>query len=153
MSYNPKPLFDAARTTALKLGVFAKVNGHEPKNPPGQGMTLSMWLDELRPIPTSGLASTSAVLVLGARIQTPMIQEAQDAVEIGVAATAVALVGGLHADLRAGGLLRTIDVFGGESGIRLEGKAGYLTHDQKEYRVFTLRIPMVVNDVWAQLTA
>ncbi len=150
MSLDSNALINGARSIAATLGVFAKINGHEPKNAPGQGLTLSLWLDRIRPVRTSGLASTSALVVMNARIQTPFLSEPQDDIDPRLANAAGLLIGAYTADFTLGGLVRKIDLLGA-NGIALEGQAGYIEQDRKEFRVFTLSIPLVVNDCWPQV--
>jgi len=51
---------------------------------------------------------------------------------------------------RYDGLLRQIDVLGAY-GIPLEATAGYLSTGGNEYRVLTIVVPAIVNDLWEQV--
>lgn len=149
MALDAGALTNATINPALTLGVFAKVNGHEPKNAPGKGLTCSFWLDRIRPITSSGLNTTTLLVVFNARIQSDMLAEPQDDIDPRLAEAAGLLFNAYHSDLTLGGLVRTIDVFGSE-GVRLEGRAGYLEQDRRQFRIFTLTVPLIVNDVWTQ---
>jgi len=48
-----------------------------------------------------------------------------------------------------GGLVRDVDV-NGEFGTPLEAVYGYVAIDGAMYRVATITIPVIVNDVWTQ---
>jgi hypothetical protein len=50
-------------------------------------------------------------------------------------------------DFTLGGLVRNVDVRGAD-GAPLDGQAGYLKQDEVLYRVFTITLPVVVNDAW-----
>lgn len=149
MALAPKPLTAALESHALKLGVFRRVNVQEPKNAPGQGLTCSIWLDEIRPA-RSGINSTSALVVYKARIQSDMLAKPLDDIDPRIATAVSAFIGAVTMDHRLGGLVRSVDIFGAE-GIRLGGLMGYMNQDGREYRVFVLSIPLVVNDVWPQV--
>jgi hypothetical protein len=149
MALDGKALINAVVSHAETLGMFARVNGHEPKNAPGLGVTLSFWLDRIRPITSSGLNSTSALVVVNARLQSPMLAEPQDDIDPELTEGVSLLFNAYHQDLTLGGRVRAIDVFG-QQGFRLEGRAGYIEQDRRQFRIFTLTVPLLVNDVWTQ---
>ena len=149
MSLNSGSILKALITDAKTLGVFRKVNGHEPKNAPGQGTSLAFWLDRIRPARSSGLNSTSGLLVCNARAQSPMLADPQDEIDPELARAADLLLGRYIAGFTLGGLVRKIDVRGQE-GIPLEGRFAYLEQDRRQFRTFELTIPMIVNDCWTE---
>src|SRR5260221_13184426 len=65
----------------MTLGVFDRVNTHEPKNAPGNGLSCSIWTDVVEPLPdASGLAATSGRVAFHVRCMSNMLQSPQDAI-------------------------------------------------------------------------
>lgn len=144
-------IFDQVVSKPMTLGLFERVNGHEPKNAPGNGLTAAVWLDRILSAPAgSGLAATSGVLVFNVRCYTSMLTEPQDAIDPNLAAAAVVTMAAYTGDFDLGGTVRNIDLLGA-TGQSLSGQAGYLNLDSKLYRVITLTVPAIVNDMWDQV--
>jgi hypothetical protein len=143
-------VLDAAVSHAMALGLFERVNGHEPKNAPGSGLTAAVWVDYIGPhAAQSGLAATSARLVLNVRAYTSMLADPQDAIDPRVVAAVGALMGEYSGDFDFGGAVESVDLLG-RAGPPMSAQAGYLNQDQKLYRVMTITVPVIVNDVWTQ---
>lgn len=135
---------------ARRTGLFEKVNGHEPKNSPGNGLTAAAWVDTIDPVAiASGLAVTSARVAVLVRIYTNMLMEPQDAIDPNIVNAVSVLMGEYSGDFDLGGLVRNVDLLGSH-GVPLRAQAGYLEHDKKLYRVMTITVPLIVNDVWNQ---
>lgn len=136
---------------AATLGRFDQIAGHEPKNKPGNGISLALWLDEVRAWGHgSGLASTSALVTWNARASVPMLREPLDRIDTDLGAAGAAYMEALAGGFTLGGTVRNVDLLGEASGIPLLGKAGYLNQDGSLFRVFTITIPMIVNDVFVE---
>lgn len=153
-------LNDALVSHAQALGIFDSVNGHEPRSAPGHGLTYSLWVQTLRPFAQqSGLAVTSAALIYNARIymQMPLANPATargyelDGVDPRLTDAAAALIASYSADFTLDGLVSHVDLLG-RTGVQfgLGAEAGYLEQDRILFRVLTLTIPLVLNDVFAQ---
>ena len=141
---------DAALGHAQASGWFDRVIGHEPKNAPGDGLTLALWVDGFQPIPArSGLTATSARIGLSARLYMPMLHEPQDEIDPTLLSAADQLIADYSGDFTLGGLVAQVDLLGAH-GEPLGGRAGYLEHDGKVFRVFALAVPLIVNDLWEQ---
>lgn len=140
-------ILNAIVSHALSTGYLDQVNQHEPKNRPGHGITGAVWVDHIRPVQSSGLNSTSVVMVFNLRLYTSTLQEPQDAIDPEMVRTIDALFTAYIGDFTLGGLARGVDVRGIE-GAPLDGQAGYLKQDEVLYRVFTITLPVVVNDAW-----
>ena len=151
MSFDYQALEDAAVSAALTLGLFDKVQGHEPKNAPGHGLTAAVWAQEIRPIQAGGLAATSGRVELATRVYTNMLREPQDAIDPAVLKAADALMAAYSGnfDLDIAGV-RCVDLLG-MYGDPLSARAGYLNQDGKLYRVMTVTVPVIVNDLWVQV--
>ncbi len=147
---NTSAILDAARAHAMALGRFERVSQHEPKNAPGSGLTCAIWADSIQPVAAaSGLAATSARLVLMVRVYTSMLAEPQDEIDPAVIAAVDALIGAYHSDFTLGGLVRNVDVLG-QHGAPLAAQAGYLNQDNRIFRVMTITLPLIVSDAWTQ---
>lgn len=143
-------IIDAVVSHNLASGRFERVNGHEPKSAPGNGLTAAVWADRLGPVAAaSGLAATSARLVLMNRLYSPFIQEPQDAIDPNLLAAADILMAAYSGDFELGGLIRDVDLLGAH-GVPLEGQAGYLNQDSTLFRVYTITLPLIINDAWSQ---
>jgi hypothetical protein len=149
-----RAIVDAVASHAAASGHFdSAVNKHEPKSPPGHGLSASVWAQRLRPVPAaSGLRSTSALLVLNLRVQAGMLQEPQDDIDPYILDAVDALMIAYSGDFTLGGLVRNVDLLG-QSGVALAAEAGYLTIGGQQggmYRVMVITIPMIINDAWEQ---
>jgi hypothetical protein len=144
-------LVDHLVSTALELGVFRSVNYHEPKSSPGSGLRLALWAQSIEPIAgASGLASTSGYVVANARAYGNMLAKPEDDVDPRIMTAMTTLIGGYSADFTLGGTIRNVDLLG-EYGQKLEAQAGYITIASAMYRIMTLTIPCIVNDMWTQV--
>jgi len=141
---------------AAALGYFEAVNGHEPKRAPQTGgLTAAVWLDRISPVLSSGLASTTVRVTVQGRIYTSMLAEPQDAIDPVMSRALTEWFAVLVDDLQLRGpadaapLLRTIDVRG-IHGVPLDAVAGYVEQDRKLFRVYTITIPCIVNDLFPE---
>lgn len=151
MSLDLATILDAVETHALASGYFDSVNGHEPLSPPTSGVTCAVWTEQIGPARgTSGLDSTSARLALFVRLYTPMTQMPADAIDPNMMAALDALFTAYSGNFTLGGLVREVDVLGAY-GTPLSGQAGYLKTSGADFRVFTITLPLVVNDLWEQV--
>lgn len=150
MSFAAQAILDAAVSHALASGHFERVNGHEPKNAPGRGLTAAIWAQSLGPVPAgSGLTRTTARLVLNIRIYSDMLQEPQDGIDPAVLRAVDALMSAYSGDFELGGNVRNVDLLG-QAGIPLSAEAGYQNVGGTMYRIMTITLPLIVNDVWTQ---
>jgi hypothetical protein len=149
MALNVDAIMDAVVSHAMASGYFDRVNQHEPKNAPGSGLSAAVWVARVRPVLSSGLASTSAQIVFNVRLYTSMLQEPQDAIDPAMVHALSALFDAYAGDFTLGSEAREVDLFGSE-GTPMQAEAGYLNQDNKLYRVMTITLPVVVNDAWDQ---
>lgn len=151
MSLNLGAILDPVISHALTLGVFDAVNAHEPESAPGCGLTAAVWVDRVAPIPAgSGLAATSALIVLNVRGYTSMLAEPADAIDPRLVDAMSALIGAYSGDFQLDGQVRCVDLLG-MSGTALLAQAGYLQQDARVYRVMTITLPLIVDNVWEQV--
>jgi hypothetical protein len=143
-------VLDPIVSHAMSLALFERVNQHEPKNAPGNGLSCAVWVDRIFPAPAaSGLACTSVMVLFNVRIYSSMLQEPQDMIDPNLIDAVDALMTAYSADFDLGGTVRNIDLLG-QFGVALSALAGYLNQDNKMYRVMTIALPVVVNDIWPQ---
>lgn len=150
MSLDTDALVDAVCSHALATGLFDAVNSHEPKTGPGSGMYAAVWVQSMRGVKSSGLNSTSVLVVFNVRLYSNMLQEPQDAIDPNIMRAADVLLRAYSADFRLDGLIRNVDLLGQHSQA-MGGDAGYLEIDKVMSRVFTLNVPCIVNDLWDQV--
>jgi Domain of unknown function (DUF4082)/PKD domain len=144
-------LIGALANHAARLGVFSSIVNHEPVSSPGNGVTAAIWCGPTYPARgASGLNSTSVVVVGFIRLYRPMGTVDQDALELGILKAKTALWKAYSGDFTLGGLVRHIDLLG-QYGMAFRDDPAYQTWDSTQYRVVTLTVPMVVNDVVAQI--
>lgn len=145
-----KTVIDAVASHAMTTGFFSEVNGTEPKSaPPEVGLTGAVWVQALRPSRSSGLAVTTMLFTVAVRLYASMIHEPQDMIDPTMMAAVDALMQEYTGDFQLGGLVRSLDLLGSESD-GLGGEAGYVSINNKMYRVFTISVPMIINDVYVQ---
>lgn len=148
---NIQGIIDAIMSDALSTGIFEAVNGHEPRNAPGNGLTAAVWADAIGPLRTaSGLDATSALVVMNVRIYTSMFQQPYDAIDPTMMSAVDTLMTKYSGAFTLGGLIRNVDLLG-MSGTTLSARAGYIDQDKKLFRTYTITLPMIVNDAWAQV--
>lgn len=143
-------LRDALVSHAQSLGIFERVAGHEPKSKPGAGMSCAIWAQDIRPLPrASGLNATSGYVTWHSRLLVNMLTEPQDGIETDLLYGATTLMREYSGSLTLGGSVRAIDLLGmyGES---LSMTSGYMEIDRAFFRVATVVLPMVINDMWTQ---
>jgi hypothetical protein len=135
----------------MASGRFDAVNGHEPKNPPSTGgLTAAVWTDRVTPVRSSGLNSLSVLLVFNVRIYASAVSEPPDAIDPDMLAAVDDLCAAYTGDFELGGLVRHVDLLG-INGTPLDVRAGYLRQDGIEFRVMTIALPVVVNDLWNEV--
>ena len=143
-------IIDRLESHAMTLGLFERVNAHEPKNAPGNGLSYSIWMDRLGPIlGRSSIRSTSALLVMNGRVYCSMTREPQDSIDRDIGIATAEIMAAYSASFTLAGLARCIDVLG-MSGTPLGASAGYLNQDGKLFRIMVIQIPIIINDVWEQ---
>lgn len=149
-------IMGGALNMVKRLGQFEGVLFHEPKAAPSPG-SAALWLDRIRPITSSGLAAVSAVMVLNCRLYASFNADPADSIDVTTAQRAAALIGAFAGeftlpDPAGDALVRNVDIFG-TYGFALDATAGYVNQDGQLYRVMTVVIPLVINDLWAEVSA
>lgn len=149
MSLDIDGILDAVVTHAQNTGWFQQVTEHESKQSPTNGLNASVWVESIAPIRSSGLANASVRLELEIRLYNNTMAEPYDDIDSNLVKALDALFTAYIGDFELGGEARLIDVFGAH-GPPLNVRAGYTNMDGRELRVFQIRLPIVINDVWAE---
>jgi fermentation-respiration switch protein FrsA (DUF1100 family) len=150
MTINIAGILDGLVSHAMATGLFDRVSGHEPKNPPGNGLSCAFWAQAIGPVPAaSGLQLTTGRVEFNARLYSSFVQQPEDAIDPNLIAAVDVLLSAYSGDFELGGNVRNIDLLG-QTGAALGAQAGYLTQGGTTYRVFTITIPAIVNDLWGQ---
>lgn len=150
MTLNITGILDAVVSHAMASGYFEQVNGHEPQNAPSLGLTAAVWVDSVQPVRASGLDSTTVRLTLNVRIYTSAQSDPPDAIDPALMAAVDGLCAAYVGDFTLGGLARNVDVLGAH-GQPLLVRAGYVQQSGAIYRVMTITLPVIVNDLWEQV--
>lgn len=137
---------------AQATGRFEQVNQHEPKNKPGHGVLCSVWIQRIRPIPESGLAATSGVLILNVRIYKNMLELELDSIDPEMTSAALDMMAAITGDFLLTGVpsVRNVDLIG-STGTALDSQAGYVELGRGVFRVITITVPVIINDLFTQV--
>jgi hypothetical protein len=142
---------DVLTSHAQATGLFGDVLAHEPVAAPGSGLTAAFWVSRIGPVPTgSGLTATTARLEIMCRLFEPADTEPQDSVDVDLTGATDALLTAYSGDFELGGNVRMVDLLGAY-GTPLQAQFGYTSFTGgTTYRIATLTIPLIINDVWGQ---
>lgn len=144
-------LFDKVVSRALTLGVFDTVNQHEPKSAPGNGIRAAVWVQNIAPVArASGLNATSGVVTLNLRVYNSFLQMPLDEIDPDTMTASSTVMNAFSTDFTLGGSVRCIDLLG-MYGASMSAQAGYQEVSGKMYRIMTVTIPVVINDLWTQV--
>jgi len=151
MAIESLDLVERLASHAMTLGVFDRVNQHEPKSKPGRGLTCAVWIDRIEPARgRSGLDATDARVVFNVRVYTNMLQQPQDAIDPNVMEAMDLLFEAYTGDFQLGDESRFIDVLGMTQGHPLFAQSGYINIDNMVFRVLTATVPVVIERAWTQ---
>lgn len=152
MSLDTAGIFSAVTSHAAGLGKFDRVNRHEPKSAPGSGVSAHIIVNRLDPAQRrSGLSSTTVRLELLVVIYQNMLKEPQDSIDPSVLSAVDALMAAYSGDFALGGKAANVDLLGAH-GAPLSAQAGYVDIDKFKYRAMTVTLPLIINDLWEQVS-
>lgn len=136
---------------AAASGYFDSVQAHEPKSVPATGLFYAVYLDSLNPVPQrSGLAATSARLVMVGRVYKPFRSVPEDLIDPNLAGATGYLMNAYSTDFELGGEICNVDLLGA-FGAPLSARGGYLTLERTTFRTMDITIPMIINDAFDQV--
>lgn len=140
-------IMDVVVSHAQNSGWFQTVTQHESKQSGTNSMTAGVWVEGFAPVRSSGLNSVSIRLELEMRLFGSTTTEPYDDIDLNLTKAANDLFTDYIGDFDLGSNARHIDVFGAY-GKPLSVQAGYLNMQGREFRVFQIKIPIIINDVW-----
>jgi len=143
-------LLNKMESHAAATGHFDRVNTFEPKSAPGSGVTCAIWADRIRPA-KSGLSATSVRINWTIRIYTSMTSEPADSIDPNLLSAVDVLMEAYTGNFTLDGTIRSVDLLGIE-GEPMEAKAGYIEQDRKLFRVVDINLPVIVNDIWTEVS-
>ena len=150
MSIDINGILDVIVTHAQSTGHFQVVTEHESKQSGTNSLTAGVWVERIDPIKSSGLNSASVRLELEMRVYGSTMTEPYDDIDSRITQAVDDLFTAYIGDFELGGEARHIDIFGAY-GQGLGVRVGFLNSDGREYRVFQIRIPIILNDVWTEV--
>lgn len=151
MAINIRSIQAAVTSHLESLGLFELVNTVEPTVPGRQGLEASAWFQEMIPIQSSGLNSTSVRMSFQVRLYSMLAQADPDLLDINLVEAVDILLEKYNEDFTLDGLVRCVDIFG-QAGDALSAVSGYLpvAEEQPEIRIVDITLPLIVDDVWSQ---
>jgi hypothetical protein len=149
VALNIDDILDRIVTHAQNTGWFQTVLEHESKQSGTNSLTASVWVERIVPIRSSGLSSASVRLDLEMRLYGSTMTEPYGDIDSNLVKATDALFTAYIGDFDLGGNARHIDVFG-TYGQPLDVRVGYLNMDGREFRVFQIKIPIIINDAWEE---
>lgn len=142
-------IMDRLTSHASSTGVFGSVSGYEPAVYSDNDIDCAIFLDEIQPINGSGLASTSVAATFTVDIYANTLPEPYDETELKLVRALDILMTAYNGDFTLDGAIRGVDLFG----LYTQGvlvTAEYIKNDTGLFKVLTIRLPLIVNDVWDQ---
>lgn len=137
-------LYAALESHALKLGIFQRVNLHEPENAPGEGLSCSIHLGPIAADgQMSGLGSVSGTITFLVMVWNSMMQKPLDGVDPAVLTAVSTLLNEYSGNFTLGGTVRDIDL------LALRAEPAYVEQEGKQYRVEQITLPIAINDLWS----
>jgi len=149
MALDISGILNAMVSHAQGTGYFQWVNQHESKQSAFEGLTCEIWIEQIKPVRTSGLATTSIRIQFEVRLYAGTLSEPYDDIDSNVVTALDALMREYMGDFTLGGLVRHIDAFGAY-GTGVQVRSGFVNHDGKEFRVFSINVPVICDDLWDQ---
>lgn len=148
MTINFTGIRDALVSHAQTIGRFQTVQKHEPLSAPS-GVHAALWLESVVPVTSSGLSATTVRLAFVMRVYVPADMKPVDDVDKQVLEATDRLLEAWSGDFQLDGTVRHVDLLGAY-GVPLSAQAGYQRIGDVTFRVMTVTVPMIVNDVWDQ---
>lgn len=143
-------VYAAAVSAAEGLGIFEKVIAHEPKAKPVSLPACAVWTQNLVPVAAvSGLNITSGRLGLRARIYLNFLGKPEDKIDPQLVALTSTLLGAYSGGFTFGETVMEIDLLGAY-GEALSAEAGYIQHDDTQFRVMEISVPVIIDGLWTQ---
>lgn len=150
MALNTDAVMSAVESALGKLGLFEQVVMHDLTNAPGPGLHAAVVYDGTRVIPRrSGLAATSALVVLTIRIELGVTTEPKSAIDRDLLKATDAVLNAINGDFDLGSTVSDVDILG-THGVPVGARPGYIARGDQLFRADEITLPLVINDAWTQ---
>lgn len=137
-------LYSQLESHALTLGIFRRVNTHEPENAPGEGLSCSIILGPIAASgAASGLGSVSGTITFLIMVWNSMMQKPLDGVDPAILTAVSTLLNEYSGHFTLGGTVRDIDL------LNLRAEPVYVEQEGKQFRVEQINLPIAINDLWS----
>ena len=138
----------------MRTGYLKTVDGHEPREELNKAPHGAVWLGPIRPVGprVSGLASVGTVITWMVRVYLPAgggDNLPYDDIDQELYRITDALLALFFGEFTLGGRVRNVDIFGMASpGVGAD--PGYQQIGTAKYRVMTITLPLIVNDMYEE---
>jgi hypothetical protein len=139
-------LYKAVQSAAAGLGLFQKVDTHEPENAPGTRLYCSITQGPFGAEPAaSGLAAVSGKVTLIIRVWSHAMQRPLNDIDPEVLAAVAALMNALAGGFSLGGTVRDVDL------LALTATPAWADFQGAQFRVMELPVPIIINDLFTEV--
>lgn len=136
-------LYAALESHALKLGIFQRVDTHEPENAPGNGLSCTIHLGPIAADGSmSGLGSVSGTITFLVMVWSSMLQKPLEGIDPAVLTAVSTLLSEYSSSFTLGGTVRNIDL------LALRAEPAFIEQEGKQFRVEQITLRIVINDLW-----
>lgn len=140
----------AVRDAIMTVGRFESVAMHEPKSAPIDGMSAAAWFQRFVPVgAASGMNIASGLMLYNCRLHMSFMSEPYDDIDRELKQAGAAVMGSFIGGFSLAGTIRSVDIFGA-NGFGLTMVFGYVSLDNKLFRIADIQIPLIVNDLWTE---
>lgn len=143
-------LYNSVRTHCMSPAVVDVVTTHETRAKPVAEMSAEIWGIRIDPsAQASGLDATAGVVTFNIRVRTSMLAKPEDDIDAKLLTAVSAIIGEYSGNFTLAGTVMAIDLLG-MHGAGLSAQLGYLEHDGTQFRIATLTMPIVIDNMWTQ---
>lgn len=136
-----------------RTGYLKTVGDHEPRDEPGSDPHGAVWLGgPIKPARVSGLASVATCITWFVRIYLPVgsgTNMPYGDIDLELYRITDALMALFFGEFTLGGRVRNVDIFGAHSP-GFSADPGYQRIGSAIYRVMTITLPLIVNDMYEE---
>jgi hypothetical protein len=150
-------LQDAICSVAQRVGHFDTCEAYEPREAPNTAMHAACWLLSVRPArAASDLYRVATIVTFLVRLYVPAgdgTSQPYDNIDREMFAAVDRLLAAFCAKFTLGGRVRNVDIFGAHSpGLSSEfGYAAFSGNNGKKFRIATITLPLIVNDMYPEV--
>lgn len=150
MTLNSRDVIEMVASHAMSTGQFERVNQHESKNSPGNGLYCDVTVLQGQALAlASGLSVTSALLVMSVVLYVNAQQEPLDDIDGCLMDALDDLLQKYNGDFTLDGLIRNVDILGSH-GAPLQWTMGHMDRSGGMIRAAEIVLPLVISDAWEQ---